>query len=390
MPHYPKPFFRTARKAWFVQLGSRQINLGSDQTQAFQRYHELMRQEPQTHRADCRLVVELIDDFLDSVQANQSAGTYQWYRDRLQCFAKRYPELEIEALKPFHVQRWLDGFTEAKSSTKRNYARSIVRVMRWAEAQGLIERNPLAHFRKPKAGQRETIISSDEFTRMLGMVRGRAFRDLLVFAWETGARAAECLALERRHIEFEQQRIVFPPSEEKMERAPRVIYLSAIAMEIVRRRCRHTKGIVFRNSKGKAWTTDAVNCAFAALRVRMGKQLMRERGLSIPESEVAELTVRLQQRAKENGQPPRPETEFREMARQRVWNKHAERLAPKYCLTVIRHSWCHRALKRGLDALTVSQLMGHADVTMVAKVYSHLSHAPDFLRSAMQKATATD
>jgi hypothetical protein len=30
MPHFPKPFYRSARKAWFVQIGSRQISLGTD------------------------------------------------------------------------------------------------------------------------------------------------------------------------------------------------------------------------------------------------------------------------------------------------------------------------------------------------------------------------
>jgi hypothetical protein len=38
MPHFPKPFFRTARQAWFVQLGRKQVNLGPDRDEAFKRY----------------------------------------------------------------------------------------------------------------------------------------------------------------------------------------------------------------------------------------------------------------------------------------------------------------------------------------------------------------
>jgi hypothetical protein len=30
MPKFPKPFFRTARNAWFVQVAGKQINLGPD------------------------------------------------------------------------------------------------------------------------------------------------------------------------------------------------------------------------------------------------------------------------------------------------------------------------------------------------------------------------
>ena len=53
---------------------------------------------------------------------------------------------------------------------------------------------------------------------------------------------------------------------------------------------------------------------------------------------------------------------------------------------MFRHSFCHRLLKSGVDALTVSVLMGHADPSMIAKVYSHLSQAPQYLRDALRKA----
>ena len=41
---FPKPFYRTARNAWFLQVGGKQIKLGPDRDAAFRRYHELMGQ----------------------------------------------------------------------------------------------------------------------------------------------------------------------------------------------------------------------------------------------------------------------------------------------------------------------------------------------------------
>ena len=32
MPKFPKPFFRTARNAWYVQVAGKQIPLGPDAT----------------------------------------------------------------------------------------------------------------------------------------------------------------------------------------------------------------------------------------------------------------------------------------------------------------------------------------------------------------------
>ena len=51
----------------------------------------------------------------------------------------------------------------------------------------------------------------------------------------------------------------------------------------------------------------------------------------------------------------------------------------------LRHTWCNRALAAGVDSLTVGMLMGHADLSQVARVYSHLSKNPDFLREQLMK-----
>lgn len=86
-----------------------------------------------------------------------------------------------------------------------------------------------------------------------------------------------------------------------MERAPRVIYLTTAALEIVRRRCAMVTGKVFRNTTDRPWTTDAVKCAFEQIQIRLGKQVMREQGLTIPEEDVVELTARLKERWSEQG-----------------------------------------------------------------------------------------
>jgi hypothetical protein len=65
MPKFPKPFFRTARRAWYVQLGGKQISLGCDQDAAFRRYHKLMsRPRPQPQRVAGDDVLRVLDAFL--------------------------------------------------------------------------------------------------------------------------------------------------------------------------------------------------------------------------------------------------------------------------------------------------------------------------------------
>ena len=49
MAHFPKPFFRPARRLWYVQINGTQVNLGPDRTTAFKAYHGVMQQRPDGH-----------------------------------------------------------------------------------------------------------------------------------------------------------------------------------------------------------------------------------------------------------------------------------------------------------------------------------------------------
>jgi integrase len=260
--------------------------------------------------------------------------------------------------------------------------------MAWAEEQGLVDRSPIAHFKKPKAGVRQTIITPEEYAVILNLLPNERFRDLLIFAWETGARAAECLATEKRHVELPSHRIVFPVDEEKMQRAPRIIYLTDTAEEIVRRLViQHPSGPIFCNTNGAAWTTEAVNCAFVGLQIRTGLRAMKQEGIAPSEEEIERKIATLKKDRKAKRRVvQKTADELREEARRKLRNAAACSRAKKLCLTVFRHSFCHRLLKSGVDALTVSVLMGHADPSMIAKVYSHLSQAPQYLRDALRKA----
>ena len=384
MPRHPKPWFRAGR-GWYIQRDGKKLFLGTDKSKAFQAYHELMRAPAELPQPKGDALALLVDRFLEWVQTNRAEETYIWYRDRLQSFCSLYPTLRVGELKPHHVQSWIDAMQVA-NGTKRNFARSIMRCMNWAEEQGYLARTPLAHFKKPRGGVRQTVITEEMYQSILSSIRNKTFRDLCVFAWETGARAMECLALEARHVELQNGRVVFPVDEEKMERAARVIYLSPPAIEVVERLMNeHTTGRLFCNTNGKPWTTEAVNCAFVALQIRMGNAAMKD---FVPSDAVIQSKIKTLKPSRiMNGRSvPKCPQELREEAIRKIRNSEATKQAPKFCLTAFRHSFCHRLLRKGVDALTVSNLMGHEGISMVAKVYSHMNHAPDFLRESLVKA----
>ncbi|MCG8651149.1 MAG: hypothetical protein MI861_15025, partial [Pirellulales bacterium] len=101
MPHFPKPFYRKPRRRWYVEINGKQVNLGPDRDEAFQKYHELMASpEPVAFKpADpAQPVAALCDRFLEWVQTHRAEPTYEGYLYRLQRFVDRCSELTIDEI----------------------------------------------------------------------------------------------------------------------------------------------------------------------------------------------------------------------------------------------------------------------------------------------------
>lgn len=271
---FAKPWYRKSRRAWFVALDGQQIKLGITRDEALRRYQDLMA-KPAKRVVPSDSLLAIIDAFLDWCQKHRAPDTYEWYRSRLELFAQKHPNLRAIDLRPFHVQQWIDAM-DVSSGTKRNYCRSVKRCMRWAKRQGHIDRNPIADLEQPRGGKREVVVAPDEYEKLLSLTVDDSFRDLVVVTWETGCRPQESLRVEARHVDLANQRWVFSQTEAKTD-MPRIVYLTDVALAITRRLVlRYPKGPLFRNIKGEPWSTDAVNCAFTRLQIRIGRRILEE------------------------------------------------------------------------------------------------------------------
>ena len=63
-------------------------------------------------------------------------------------------------------------------------------------------------------------------------------------------------------------------------------------------------------------------------------------------------------------------------------------MGQKLCLTHIRHRFATRMLLAGIDALTVATWLGHADTSMLSRVYGHLTQSPDYLHEKLRQANS--
>ena len=111
--HFPKPFFRTARNAWFVQIGDRQIKLAADKDEAFTRYHELMAKPslPEVTQSEAqKLVVVIVDEFLD--WSNKHRATAAALTTMQLNVRNKEKAVKAAAEKRDQHQPWLAYFTK--------------------------------------------------------------------------------------------------------------------------------------------------------------------------------------------------------------------------------------------------------------------------------------
>ncbi|WP_152053031.1 tyrosine-type recombinase/integrase [Tautonia marina] len=331
----PAPFWREQTRCWYVQLGKKQIRLSPDEEEAFRLYHELMSR-PAEERADPVAEVpadaaSLLDAFLEWTQANRAPHTYTWYQAYLQRFAEALPKgISASELKPFHLTQAMARFPQWGNNTKNDFISAVQRAFNWAVEQELIATSPFARMKKPGREARELAISPAEYAAITGAIGEGAFLDLVELAWETGARVQELRILEAQHVDLGHGRIVLPPSKAKGKKHYRVIYLTDRAKAIVARLMETMpEGPLLLNARGKPWTKDAINCAFTRLSKKLGK---------------------------------------------------------KYHLGALRKGFATEALKNGLDTVTVAHLLGHADTSMVSRVYAKVQQDPAFMADAMKRA----
>lgn len=134
---FPKPFFRTSKTAWYLQVGKRQVSLGPDRTEAFTLYREVYI--PQLggtieRRRDFKTIV-LCDLFLDLHK--EKLKSWDWYRHFLIAFTDQCGHMRVIDLRPFHLNGWL-AKTKWTDTTKNKVIGIVKRVFNWAAKEHYI------------------------------------------------------------------------------------------------------------------------------------------------------------------------------------------------------------------------------------------------------------
>lgn len=281
-------------------------------------------------------VATVLQAFLKWSKENNAPRTYDRYWDFLDAFERRWHGLTMGQLKASHVQEWLNEQVKTEErrgwtgTTKRNAITALMRAFNWAVKNYGLDRNPIKGMEKPEANRRTTVVSPEEFKRLLAEVHDEPFRDLLIVSYDSGARPQEVKRLEARHLELTKQRAVLPREEAKGKRIARVIYFpTPRSLKIIKRLAKaHPTGALLLNNKGNPWTGYAVKLRFERLEKKTGKRFFHY---------------------------------------------------------AMRHSRITEWLKSGVDSHVAAALSGHRDTKMIDTVYSHIADDHEFMLNEAQR-----
>ena len=328
MPRQPKPFFRKQTQSWYCSIGGRQILLAKKEDEAHRKFADLMKDQGAVS-AEVTTLYALSQSYLDWVKTNRKPGTYAnnllYLKSFIDSVGKR---LKIAAVRQHHITAWTADHTNWSSTATNDAIAVVQRMLNWAVEEGLIRYTPLPKVRKPKRKRRDIFYTAEQWAIIKSHATGPLI-PLLDFLYCTGCRPMEARILEASHIHGDL--VIFPADESKGESDPRVLFLAPEAKAIIERQTKeNSTGPLFRNARGNPWTKNAIKCRLQRISEKCG---------------------------------------FRVIA------------------YGARHSYATNALiDGGVDPVSLAHLMGHKDVAMVSRVYSHLAKNPDFLRKQAEKA----
>lgn len=224
---------------------------------------------------------KLAEEFFKVIEITNAKNTVDNYKRYILGFIKSTRNKALSKLKPLDLLKW--GKTWHR-------IQAVQRLFGWAvnEAE-VIKKNPFKTVKKPRPGERRRVLSRHQVVNILRNT-DRHFRQFLLCMRETIARPQEVRAFrwESLHTPTSDTKLVdalrhgsaffsledYKGRERRKDPSkPCVILLTQRLGRLLARlasRRKKLQGEIFRNSKGKPWTSNAVRCRMRRLRKKLG------------------------------------------------------------------------------------------------------------------------
>ncbi len=270
----------------------------------------------------------LVDEWLSAQKGRLSGDTIAHYKVHVRSLIPENKPFLRSALTFERLSHWLSQINQS-SGTRRKYHAAMTGFCRYLRSRGVIRQSPMQDVKAPSAGSARTRYL--DHTDVLSLVEAleEPYRTLVALVYGTGIEISAALSLLRRDIDFDRKEIHAHGTKTKTR--DRLTTVEPWAMAYVRRHARRLlpNAAVFPGLN--RWTvSDKHRAACKALGIE------------------------------------------------------------NYQLRDSRHTYAVRAIRAGASYEAVAQQLGHADTTMVIRVYGRYKPTRDDLRNWHRIAEAQD
>ncbi len=298
-------------------------------------------------------VAEWVEFWLDTYKkAAVKATTYDMYKGSLERYIKpKIGHYKLSKLNPIIVQKFINDIAAHGIKTKNGLSQSSIKKVyvtlsqacKQAVVANILYKNPCEGIVIPKKASREAkAFSASEQKNFLAQCPGNtSCENLFIFAFNTGMRLGEMLALTWNDIDFDKK----------------TVYVNKSLAEI------------------SDYDEDAERKHKTVIDTTKTDSSTRE----VPLNKSALACVKRQKAANKDDSPfvffSTAGTPLMKRNIYRVFETIMKNAKINTHLTIhsMRHSFATRLLERGADIKTVSELLGHKSVQITLDIYSHVS-----------------
>ena len=282
---------------------------------------------------------EVCDSYLDFLQRNRKASSYNNTKETLSLFSKFVGDgCKAGEVQRHKLKNWLASKTTWGNARQGSAIAHVVAAFNYAVETGAIQANQFNKFRKPVAKSRVVLLSSEQEQAVISVSK-KGFADYFSFLILSGCRPDEGARVEAKNLIYTANGLQVVLQEHKTARKtgrPRIIYLCEQAAEIAKKwAAKYPQGPIFRRQNHQPWTDKARVAQWDRIRAKIQKA---------------------------NGK---------------------EFFGDDLVLYATRHTFATRKLAQGLPVATVAALCGNTP-RMIESIYGHLSLCGNLLWAAIQ------
>ena len=286
----------------------------------------------------------------DWASLHTTVASAQRYARSLAYARRHLGDRRLQALRPADLAALYATLSRAGLAPRTvKHAHNVLhRALEQAKLWGLLRDNPAEMAKPPSIPDEERAILQPESARdLLERLRGQPLYLLASLALATGLRRSEALALRWRDVDLDARRLT-------VEQA-----LEQTATHGIR-----TKGPKTRHGRR---TISLPAHIVAELRAHWRAQQEQRLALGMGKAPVDGFVL-----AAIDGRPQSPD------AISTAWGRAMDQVdMPEITLHSLRHTHASMLIAAGMDILTISRRLGHANPTITLGVYGHLIHGTD-------------